>query len=377
MIRTKPDAFWLSDYPDSNIDFMPIVKEYKLATGSKKASVHILPVLRSVICCGLSSYRGGRVVLYNRSKQAGRGDPRPVITAVAWMIGKGMAEGVKGFWSQDDPTLNRVSSYRGTSALAAMFKGAKTGARYYEAPEYLTELRNAAGQVIKGFKTALDPRSKSVASINRMMAKSLIEIDGQTVRGVAYHRVFNRDWNLGGRFYNQIQTSKKGERALITINGEPTEEKDFRALHIALAYALVGVDLPDGDPYDLPGFSRTAVKLCALVTLNGGTVAGIRKKLLDDDMPQWAKRAGELLDAFTLKHEAISDLMGQDNIGLRLQNLDSDIAERVFLEMAAKDVCTLGWHDSFVVQKSRASELVNVMENAYRDIVRSEPPLIR
>jgi len=74
-------------------------------------------------------------------------------------------------------------------------------------------------------------------------------------------------------------------------------------------------------------------------------VAGIRKKLLDDDMPQWAKRAGELLDAFTLKHEAISDLMGQDNIGLRLQNLDSDIAERVFLEMAAKDVCTLGWHD--------------------------------
>jgi hypothetical protein len=57
--------------------------------------------------------------------------------------------------------------------------------------------------------------------------------------------------------------------------------------------------------------------------------------------------------------------------------LDSDIAERVFLEMAAKEVCTLGWHDSFVVQKSRSNDLVEVMQNAYRDIVRSEPPLIR
>ena len=377
MTSKIPDAFWLADYPDSNIDFMPIVKRFKADTRSKKSAVFILPIMRAVVCSGLSSHRGGRVVLYNRSKQGGRGDPRPTISTITWLIGQGLAEGRQGFWSMDDPTLNRTSAFHGTAALAAAFRGAKIGSRYYERPVYLTELRNASGEVIAGFKTAADPRSKAVASINKMIARSTIEICGQVVSGVNYHRVFNREWNLGGRFYNQIQTSVKATREFILIDGEATIEKDFRALHIALAYALVNVDLPDGDPYDLVGFPRTAVKLTALIVLNGGSLPGIRKKLIDAGLPQWAKRAGELLDAFTLKHEAIADLLGSENIGLRLQNLDSEIAERVFLEMASRGVCTLGWHDSFVVQKSRAAELVVVMKAAYRDVIHSEPPLIR
>ena len=371
------DAFWLADYPDSPIDFLPIIRDYKLATGSKKATVHLIPTVRSVICCALSAQRAGRTVLYNRSKQAAQGDPRPVIAFVDWLINAGLAEGVTGFWSEDDPTLNRTSSYRGTAALASLYRGQLTGPRSYDPPEYLTVLRDTAGRVIKGFKTALDPKSKAVAVINKMLNSARIEISGQQVRGVRYHRVFNQDWSLGGRFYNQIQTSKRGERASITINGHPTVEKDFQALHIALAYNIVGADRPPGDPYTIEGFSRPAVKICALVSLNGGSVAGIRKKLLSDGLGQWAKRASELLDAFTAKHEAIADLMGQDNVGLRLQNLDSQIAERVFLEMAALNVPTLGWHDSFVVESTHAKLLVNVMESAYRDIMQNESPLVR
>ena len=135
--------------------------------------------------------------------------------------------------------------------------------------------------------------------------------------------------------------------------------------------------MPPGDAYTIEGYDRNAIKLTALVTLNGGTVAGIRKKLLDEGMTTWAKRSGELLDAFITKHEAISDLMGEDNIGLRLQNLDSAIAERVLLEMTARDAVALGWHDSFIVRASRSDELVEVMQNAYRDVTGKEPPVIR
>lgn len=94
-------------------------------------------------------------------------------------------------------------------------------------------------------------------------------------------------------------------------------------------------------------------------------------------MPQWSKRAGELQDAFFTRHEAISDMVGQENIGLRLQNLDSQIAERILLEMTAKGVAVLGWHDSFIVQKSREADLVETMKAAYREIINREPPAIK
>ena len=372
-----PDAFWLADYPDTEIDFLPLTKEYKDSTNSKKALVHLMGIFRAVVCCGLSSYRGGRVVIYNRSKNSGKEDPRPTNSVIDWMAEQGMIKCISGFWSQDNPSLNRTSGYQGTAVLAALFAGAKTGSRNYQPPEYLIELRNAEGKVIKGFKTAINPRAKAVAQVNSFIGKARIEIDGQRVKGINYHRVFNQTWSLGGRFYHPAQTSKKAERAMITIDGELTVERDFAALHIKVAYDLVGAEMPPGDAYTIEGYDRNAIKLTALVTLNGGTVAGIRKKLLDEGMTTWAKRSGELLDAFITKHEAISDLMGEDNIGLRLQNLDSAIAERVLLEMTARDAVALGWHDSFIVRASRSDELVEVMQNAYRDVTGKEPPVIR
>ncbi len=79
---------------------------------------------------------------------------------------------------------------------------------------------------------------------------------------------------LGGRFYHQVQTSHKDERALITIDGERTVERDFAALHIALAYALAGLDMPQGDAYTIGDYDRKVMKLVALVSLNGGSLPG-------------------------------------------------------------------------------------------------------
>lgn len=371
------EAFWLADYPESNIDFFPIAREFKESTGSKKPLIRLVEVFRPVICCGISSYRTNRSVIYNRSKQAHRGDPRQTLAVIDWLDEQGIIETTKGYWNQDDPTLNRTSCYNGTPILAKLYPGAKTGPRQYQPPEYLVEIRDKNGDVIKGFRTAINPRAKAVAKVNQFLDKARIEINGQRVKGINYHRVFNHDMTLGGRFYHQVQTSHKDERALITIDGERTVERDFAALHIALAYALAGLDMPQGDAYTIGDYDRKVMKLVALVSLNGGSLPGIRKKLIDEGMPQWSKRAGELQDAFFTRHEAISDMVGQENIGLRLQNLDSQIAERILLEMTAKGVAVLGWHDSFIVQKSREADLVETMKAAYREIINREPPAIK
>ena len=51
-------------------------------------------------------------------------------------------------------------------------------------------------------------------------------------------------------------------------------------------------------------------------------------------------------------------------IGLKLQRADSDIAEAVMLHFARQDVPCLGVHDSFLVPRQHAEELVQVMEAA-------------
>ena len=131
--------------------------------------------------------------------------------------------------------------------------------------------------------------AQTVQMLNRFLGKAEIEIDSQRVVGVSYKRVFNKSWNKGGRWYHQAQTMPKGERQGITINGERVVEKDFSALHICLAYAKAGLNPPRSDPYAIDGFDRSAVKLASLVTLNGGTAAGIRKKFLDAGMVDLAR----------------------------------------------------------------------------------------
>ena len=42
------------------------------------------------------------------------------------------------------------------------------------------------------------------------------------------------------------------ERLKMTINSEPVAEVDIRASYLTIFLSLHGIQLPDGDPYELP-----------------------------------------------------------------------------------------------------------------------------
>jgi hypothetical protein len=65
-------------------------------------------------------------------------------------------------------------------------------------------------------------------------------------------RIFNnRSFQLGGRFYGGWwQNTPQEYRRHITIDGEPTDEADYSALHPRLLYAKEGLDSAE-DPYDV------------------------------------------------------------------------------------------------------------------------------
>ena len=71
-------------------------------------------------------------------------------------------------------------------------------------------------------------------------------------------RVFlDRRPDLGGRFYGPwYQNIPKEYRQYIMINDAPTMELDYSALHPHLLYFEAGVDRPEGDLYELEGYSK-------------------------------------------------------------------------------------------------------------------------
>ena len=371
-----PDAFWLSDYPETDIDFDAFAEKYKADTRSKRPKVNVIEILRSVVCSAINAYRGDRVVLYSRTKNMRGTNNRPAVAIVDYLADQRLIDDFRGHAGFENEK-GTTSYFCGTPALVSAFPGAKLGARCFRPPEFLVELRDDRGGLLKGYRTASIDSARTTELINSAIRKSQIEINGQQVRNVRLHRVFNKSFDLGGRFYHQAQTSPKRDRLTITIDGEATKEPDFRALHIAIAYALVGVPMPPGDPYQIPGMDRKAVKLTALVLLNGGSGRGLRQRLLEEGMGSWARKADLLEKSFWELHHPIEGLRGTENVGLRLQRLDSLIAEEIMLKMAARGVVVLPWHDSFVVKQSHADELIEAMQNAYKAVIGSPSPEVR
>jgi hypothetical protein len=61
--------------------------------------------------------------------------------------------------------------------------------------------------------------------------------------------------------------------ANVEINDERVAEPDVRAAHLSIMHGLLGLPLPEGDPYKIPGVPRSVVKAWITTTLGKGSVA--------------------------------------------------------------------------------------------------------
>jgi hypothetical protein len=168
------------------------------------------------------------------------------------------------------------------------------------------------------------------------------------------YRVFNNgSFDQGGRFYGGWwQQIPSRLRQHITINGMPTVEMDYSALHPRLIYAERGIQY-EGDPYDvgLDESLRPLVKVTFQKLING--VGYPRHPRPGSDEPPFdAVEMGmswrQFVDTIKDHHSSISDLFGA-GIGLRLQRKDSDITQAVMLEFNDFGAVMLPVHDSFIV----------------------------
>lgn len=196
---------------------------------------------------------------------------------------------------------------------------------------------------------------------------------------VTLRRVFNRDFRHGGRFYGPWwQGLPRSLRSKILINGYPVVELDYKSLHPRLLFLQEGITISD-DPYIIPPYVaayRSVFKLMLNCGINAvspeaamhavrGEISRNQQlchKFRDCLYDRWLKDAWE---AMCQHHASIAKHLGT-GAGLRLQRLDSDMAEHIMLELSEKDIPVLCIHDSFIVPNIHELALYAAMIKAAR-----------
>ena len=198
-----------------------------------------------------------------------------------------------------------------------------------------------------------------------------------------YHRVFNKgSLTLGGRFYAPIQGVPSKIRRYLRIDGKPTLEGDFNALHFRLVYATaMNRELSpyeDGYRITVEGWNdkdavRKAMKKSVLLLLN----AANRTKGLQAVQGEINRYKITVPKCMTAKHLEAAILKAHPDLGkylykgrgLGLMYIDSKIAETVLQIFTSTGKGIVCLHDGFRVAEDNADDLLLAMHEAYKSEV--------
>ena len=198
-------------------------------------------------------------------------------------------------------------------------------------------------------------------------------------------RIFNVDWQHGGRFYHAPHiTIPSACREAMFINGEPAVELDYSGLHVRMLYNRIGIDYRDecyvyqkADQENKP--DRERIKLASLIVINSSdrrkAIRALHNQCRKKDLHYPAGQFGRysaLVDRFEQHHEPIREffLSGQ---GLELQYLDSTIMANILSRMTSENIPALPVHDSVICPARHEGFLRQVMVEEYHKVMGFEP----
>jgi hypothetical protein len=199
-------------------------------------------------------------------------------------------------------------------------------------------------------------------------------------------RVFNNgSWEDGGRFYGGWWQGIPSElRDNILINGRSIVEIDYSGLHIVLLYQLEGIDYwsdAKADPYQLDGWEKSErmrdfLKQVLLSAINSPSMMSTTKAVqmeinFNKEDHGWIQEESisieEIVLLFIDRHAPISQYFSSGH-GVKLQNIDSRIAEYVINRLTMEDIPVLCIHDSFIVNLEYQDLLRSLMIEGFREV---------
>ena len=248
-----------------------------------------------------------------------------------------------------------------------------------------------------------------------LMADVLVTLDDIQIP-VHGRRIFNNSTiDLGGRFYASYQSLPPSDRKRIKINHEKSIELDYKTLHFNLLYSQVGTKLV-GDPYIVDGYDRAVIKEISLMLLNIDSKDGLKqlaRMITNSGKPKNLEAANQydkqralydrqltrglrvyapekpysiryhidqipentdgkkLVSDLLERHTAIRHLIGSNDIGLKLQNMDSNIIKDVMRLATSEGIALLFVHDSCICKHRDKARIKEIMLDVYKDVTGS------
>ncbi|WP_027581621.1 hypothetical protein [Bradyrhizobium sp. Ai1a-2] len=273
----------------------------------------------------------------------------------------------------------------------------------YDLPTEVVELRaTKKGQYWVKTKPVGAPMQFERAGVVTLIEDQVKELNEffaqQKLRGGSHHgyvRVYNNGdnprfhWNMGGRLYSQhftdsYQVMSSDERLKMTINGEPVAEIDIRASYLTIFLSLNGIQLPESDPYDLPGLGpvhRDAVKQWMVATFGNSKPIKRWPPRMLQKMPELSQyKPSTIMEAALTKYPALAS-WGQPLRAVTygwadLMWIESNVMLFTMLELKRKhQIPSLSVHDSLIVPAHGAEAAQAVLREKFHDQRRVIPLL--
>jgi hypothetical protein len=228
----------------------------------------------------------------------------------------------------------------------------------------------------------LEAMKGRVAALNASVAPPNAVIGG--CLAPVFRRSFNHCLRLGGRLYtlglDGYQSMSPGDRAGITINGEPTVEVDLSASFLTIFLALTGAKrLPQGDLYTVGSLPRQAAKEWMTQSFATGRAAGrwARKTSAETRKHSATAVRQALLDVYPglrtmsgiVPADILASLPDADHgwaVGQYLTFLESTVIESALGYLNGRGVVGLPMHDAIIVPRKAAHWARDGIKEAFR-----------
>jgi hypothetical protein len=384
----------------------------------KKHLTVLLLNLHKSWCADPAMYVGYHRGNDHYSKRPKRYNPNAIkhtlVAVVDAMIDAGYLENVAGHYFRGGGGNSHVSRMRPTQELVNLFTaGIGTSALVVQrSPNteciILRDLDPKADKQVEvdySDTTETIRMRRDLTAYNNLLRTTFIDIPFYPATGIPtksgtrhifidrtnkfVRRIFNNgSWDAGGRFYGGWwQRIPKEWREKIKINGLPVVEIDYSGLHIVILYATEGIDYwktDKKDPYSIPHYvksdeMRRLLKLVLLAAINAAdkitAVKAVRSEINADISDWgWVNRNGlkleKVVDDFADRHVLIRKHFFSGS-GIKLQKIDSIMAEHVINKHTELDVPILCVHDSFIVMSVDEARLRETMQDAFKSVITS------
>jgi len=250
-------------------------------------------------------------------------------------------------------------------------------------------------ELLKEYNDALHNTFIDIPTLDEGYIENLKSGRDEVRHSISHHhkfvyRVFNNgSFSQGGRFYGGWwQNIPKAYRKDIFIDDQSTVEIDFKAIHIKLLYAQLGLEIDEelrGDdaytieiPFtDDDEEARQIGKMLLLICINAkdeySALKAFRSGLVNLGYGKVGlkdKDLTPLIQSLKDKHPKIQSSFCS-NAGIHLMNIDAEIAALVLEDCLYFNLLPLIIHDSFIINSLEEEQLRQFMNDAVTRVVSS------